>query len=240
MSTQQTLPATTQAPQKLIVHDDSAISHLMDTAKFEHLFRISKTMANSPLTPKHLRGANLDETVANCFRVVNQAFRWQMDPFALADESYVVGGKLAYQGKLVAAVVAARAGLKGRPRYEHTGSGDQRTVKVIAQFKDENFEREVELSVRQGKTSNKMWTDDPDQKLCYTGITKWARRHCPEVLMGVLTVEELQDVAAREVDATVIEPKSGTDRVMAMLSDGGPTPEDVAGTVDHEQGGEFK
>jgi hypothetical protein len=48
------------------------------------------------------------------------------------------------------------------------------------------------LSVGQAKTSNKMWTSDPDQKLVYSGATKWARRHCPEIMLGVLTDQDLE------------------------------------------------
>lgn len=134
-------------------------------------------------------------TMANCFLVVNQAVRWEMDPFAIAPETYVVGGKLGYQGKLVAAVVNARAGLERRLDYRFSGSGLDRKVEVIGHFKGETEPRVIELTVGQAKTDNQMWKKDPDQKLIYSAVTKWARRWCPEIVLGVLTDDDLERIA---------------------------------------------
>lgn len=178
-----------------VVEDHGPLAHLMDTARFEHLQRIALVMATASLIPDHLKGKNDQQTLGNCFLVVNQSLRWGLDPFAVAAETYSVQGKLGFQGKLIAALVNARANLRGKLRYEFSGAGDGRTVTVIGQFQDEDNERTVELSVGQAKTSNKMWISDADQKLIYSAATKWARRHCPEVLLGVLTDDDLERIA---------------------------------------------
>src|SRR5215203_4514831 len=90
---------------------------MLDTARFEHMQRIASIMALSPLVPDALRcqiigtGPNRKaiplsekEATANCFLVVNQAVRWGMDPFAVAQCCSVVHGRLMYEGKLIAAV----------------------------------------------------------------------------------------------------------------------------------------
>lgn len=228
-------------PERLVVHDESRLSYLMDTARYEHLYRVASMMARSSLVPVHLKGSTFEESCANCFRIVNQAMRWGFDIFAVADESYVVKGKLGYQGKLVASVVNSLAPIEGRLRYTHSGKGDDRTVTVSAKIRGDKEDSVIELSVRQAKTTNEMWTKDPDQKLCYSGATKWARRFCPEILMGVLTDDDVDAMSQREVAANVVGTKiGGNDRLLSMLpdpqnepNDGGPTPEDLAGTVDH-------
>lgn len=191
--------AQVQPKQQLIVHDEGPLSYLLDTARFEHLYRIAQVLARSALTPKHLKAATPEETTANCFRVVNQAMRWGFDPFAVADESYVVGGKLAYQGKLAAAVVNSRAGLKGplTPVYTGKENSPERTVEISGTFKDDATPKTIKISVAQVKTDNKMWQTNPDQKLFYTGATMWARRHCPEILLGVLTDHDLEMMSER-------------------------------------------
>lgn len=155
-------------------------------------------LGGSALTPRHLKGETPEETLANCFRVVNQAIRWQFDPFAVADETYVVGGKLGYQGKLVAAVIHTRAGLDGKLSCEFDGAGDKRKITIRGKFRGESQPREITLEVGQAKTANKMWTADPDQKLWYSGVIKWARRHCPEVIMGVLTEDDIERIQESE------------------------------------------
>lgn len=197
----QTVAATRR--ERLVVEDSSAISHLMDTGKFEHLQRISQVMGAMSVLPDHLvyvKGNAKNELLpqaaiaANCFRIANQALRWGIDPFAMVDETYVVGGKLGYSGKLVAAVVNSRAGLSGRLDYKFSGAGDDRTVTVLGTFKGESEPRTIDLRLRDAKTDNQMWRKDPDQKLIYSGVVKWARRFCPEVVLGVLTDSDLEQV----------------------------------------------
>jgi hypothetical protein len=165
---------------------------VLDTARFEHMQRIANAIAEQTLCPAHLRGTDARQTAANCFRVVNQAVRWGFDPFAVVDETYVVQNKLGYQGKLVAAVVNAKAGLQQRLSYAYNDkAGDDLTITVTGRFIGEDVDRTVEVRVGTAKTNNKMWTADPRQKLIYSGAIKWARAHCPELLLGVLTDDDI-------------------------------------------------
>lgn len=201
-----------QARQRASVEDDGPLAFMMDSARFEHSQRIAQAMAASVFLPEHLRGRKFNgqfeeypmpTIVGNCFRVLNQAMRWRVDPYAVADETFVTGGKLGYQGKLITAIVNTRAGLQGRLRYEFSGEGPARKVKIIGQFKNETKPVDVELTVKEGiaasdkgKGPNPMWLRDPDQKLVYSGVVKWARRHCPEVIMGVLTEDDIEAIEA--------------------------------------------
>ena len=186
------------------MHDDSEYAYLFDTAKFEQTYRLARAMAASSLTPKHLRedkgGPFEIETVAaNCFQVINQAMCWGFNPFALMKESYVVAGNLGWQGKVVAAVINARAGLKNNLAFEFNDKkGDDRMVTVIGTLRGEQEPRTVTLTVGQAKTSNDIWLKDPEQKLCYSGAIKWARRHCPEVALGVLTDDDIDKIVASQ------------------------------------------
>lgn len=195
---------TTGQADKPLHMGDSALTNLTDKDRFGQLQRVATLMGQSALTPKHLRGQTPAETTANCFRVVNQAMRWGFDPFAVGDETYVVQGRLGYQGKLVAAVINARAGLVGRLKAEYTGKGDARTVVISGQFATEKEPRTVDLSLAAAKTANQMWVKDPDQKLFYSGVIKWARRHCPELILGVLTDDDLDRIASQPEQETAV------------------------------------
>lgn len=195
-------PLTLPPREIRVVHDDSANSFLMDTAKFEHLQRIANVMANCALIPEHLLGRVKKgqptemyphaQVIGNCFLITNQALRWGFDPFAVAAETYVVSGKLGFQGKLIAALVNTRANLRTRLKYAfNDGKGDALEVTIIGHFADEDEPRTVTLSVGQAKTSNDIWRSDPHQKLIYSGSIKFARRHCPEIILGVFTDDDL-------------------------------------------------
>ena len=217
-----------QPRQWKMVEDNSVLANLLDSARFEHMQRIAQSMGVATVLPDHLRldktGKELPDNrvIANCLLVVNQALRWGVDPFALAAESYVVAGKLAYQGKLVAAIVNTRAGLMGRLWASYNEQpGDKLAITVHGQFPNEDEPRTVTVSVGEAKTANKIWVTDPRQKLWYTGAIKWARRHCPEVLLGVLTddeAERMSEPATRIVEAQVIQPgQSKSDALLQQM-----------------------
>lgn len=187
-------PAAVAKREIRVVQDNSDLSYLLDTARYEHTQRIAQGMAAATLMPKHLRGDSPQIALANCFLVVNQALRWGLDPFAVAPETYEVQGKLGFQGKLIAAVVNARAKLKQRLKYTFDGKGEDLTVTVSGTFDGEDEARTITLSVKQAKTQNQMWIKDPEQKLIYSGVTKWARRHAPEIMLGVMTDDDIERI----------------------------------------------
>lgn len=162
----------------------------LDTAVFNQIQRVAVMMTRSGLAPAHLRSDKTNDRTADCILVVAQALRWRSDPFAVAQHTFVTQGKLGYEGKLIAAMVNASGNLREPLNYEYDGEGDARRVVVSGQFRGSEVVRKVEGTVAAWKTSNKFWKDNPDQMLAYRGAREWARRHMPEVLLGVNSEEE--------------------------------------------------
>src|SRR5580765_331315 len=151
--------------------------------------KFAEMMANAKLVP-----AALQKSSADCFMVIQQAIRWDMDPFAVAQECSVIQGKLMHSGKLVAAVVNARGNLTSRLSFEYRGDGDNRTIVVSGQLQGEPQPRVVEVTLKNARTANTMWQKQPDQQLMYHGVRVWARRHTPELMLGVWSEEEFDDI----------------------------------------------
>jgi hypothetical protein len=147
--------------------------------------KLAEMMASAKLVP-----AALQKSPADCLMVIQQAIRWDMDPFAVAQECSVIQGKLMLSGKLVAAVVNARGNLTDRLSFKYSGSGDDRTITVSGQLQGEDTPRTVEISLKNAKTANSIWQKQPDQQLMYHGARVWARRHTPELVLGVWSEED--------------------------------------------------
>lgn len=136
--------------------------------------------------PKHLR-----ENDGACMAVTMQALRWEMDPFMVASKSYNVKDLIAYEAQLVAAVVNTRAPIKKRPVYEYEGEGDTRRCIVSCEMLDGSTKTYESPQVGKILTKNSpLWKADTDQQLGYFSIRSWARRHTPEVILGVYTPDE--------------------------------------------------
>lgn len=150
--------------------------------------RFAEVMCKADIAlPKHLRG-----NAGACMAVAMQALEWQMSPFAVASKSYAVNGAIAYEAQLIAAVVNTRSGIKGRLKYVFEGTGAAMTCTVTGTLDGEEC---VYTSPSIGSITTKnspLWKSDPQQQLGYFSARSWARRHCPEVLLGVYDRDEAE------------------------------------------------
>jgi hypothetical protein len=155
--------------------------------------RLAKAMSTIKELPKHLH-----DSVGTCLMVVDQALRWQMSPFAVAQESANIQGKMMYSGKLMAAAVESMGAIRGGFDYQFSGEGDDRTITVSAVRTGETEPRKMTIRLGDVKTDNAMWKKQPDQQLVYSGSRNWARRWTPAALLGAYSPEEFPHEPAQE------------------------------------------
>lgn len=154
--------------------------------------QLATIMSRSTFVPQHCRGNE-----GNCLAIIMQAGRWGMDPFAVAVKAYFIkdGAPPAFESQLVNAVVNTSGSLSGRLRITFEGSGETLRCNVRGFLRaDPNDEKENTQSIARITTRNSpLWKSDPEQQLAYYTTRAWARRWCPEVLLGVYTPDEVID-----------------------------------------------
>lgn len=138
--------------------------------------------------PKHLRG-----NAGACMAVAMQALEWELSPFAVASKSYAVNGAIAYEAQLIAAVVNTRSGIKGRLRYHFEGEGNSLTCTVTGVLDGEECSYTSPPIGSITTKNSPLWKSDPQQQLGYFSARSWARRHCPEVILGVYDRDEAEE-----------------------------------------------
>lgn len=172
--------------------------------RFMLALTIAKSLMCATLIPDHLRGERKkvqgewqlvayspEQVCANVLMVVNRALQWNVDPVALIGESFVIGGKLDFQGKVIIAIVNRLGGVQKNLEFTFSGKEKGRTVTVIGTLKNETTARTIQLDFATAATYNsrgelnEQWAKDVDSKLAYSGAKKWARRHAPEVVLGL-------------------------------------------------------
>ena len=158
-------------------------------ASMRDVLEFAKVMAVSGIAVR----AHLRNNPGVCAAVTMQAQRWEMDPFTVGNKSYVVNDQLAFEAQLITAVVNTRAPIKGRLKTRFEGQGLSRKCIAWATFVGEDEPTEVESPTFGAITpkNSPLWKSDPDQQLAYYTKRLWARRECPEVLLGVYDVDEL-------------------------------------------------
>jgi hypothetical protein len=158
--------------------------------------RLAEMMSTGRLVPQHLQ-----KSPGDCLMVVELAMRFRMSPFAVAQCTSVIQGKLMLEGKLVAAAINSSGVLEDRLSYDFAGANDTRSVTVKGTMRGETSPREMTVTLKEAKTTNALWTKQPDQQLVYFGTRAWARRHAPEVMLGVYSPEEFDQQPHRDTFA---------------------------------------
>lgn len=198
-------------PQTTTVAASSGIpgAEWLTPATMDQGMKLAELMADCTLVPDHLK-----KKPGDCFPILVQALRWKMDPFAVAQATAVVRGKLCYEGKLVHAVLVSMGAIEGRLSFDYEGAGDNRKITVTGTPKGDKA-RSISGTVRQWQTDNGNWKRDPDMMLAYRGTRAWARLYCPDAMLGVYTPDEAHEIEPREVEATVhSEPKPARRRTV--------------------------
>lgn len=224
----------TQAQTGLATYHDpshNAAALILDPGTMRSMTDLATMMADGKTTvPEHLRGNRAD-----CMAIVLQAMQWQMNPFAVAQKTFIVkGGALSYEAQLVNAVITSKAPTIDRLHYEWFGPWENIVgkflvkknsenkeyrvpgwglldevglgVRVWATFRGEDEPRVLETLMAQARTRNStLWADDPKQQIAYLATKKWARLFCPDVILGVYTPDEFEGSYGNEIDITPAE-----------------------------------
>lgn len=169
---------------------------LMDENKMGALMRFAEQMSLGTVTlPDHLRGKPGD-----CLAISMQAAQWGMNPFAVAQKTHIVSGKLGYEAQLVMAVAKASGAIRGSFRFEHRpgiGKDDFECRAGAALAGESEITWGEWLASSQVTTKNSpLWKTNPRQQMAYLQAKNWMRLYAPEAILGVCSDDELMDSPA--------------------------------------------
>jgi hypothetical protein len=179
---------------------------LLDTAAFEHTWRIAKAFAASDMVPAHFK--NKPE---NCFIILQMALRCRVDPFMMLQSTYVVHGKPGIEAKAMIALLNASGRIKGAIRYKFDGEGGKRSCYAIVVDAETGLEVNgmavtMEIAKAEGwlEKAGSKWKTMPDLMLQYRAAAFLIRTTYPDVIMGIQSREELEDLPKADIDRTEI------------------------------------
>jgi hypothetical protein len=127
---------------------------------------------------------------------------------------------VAYMSQLIHAIIEARAPIKQRLKVDYEGEGDDRVCIVSGTFigedeprkhrsprlgdrrpkprgrdsRDPRDENGVSEAAEDTSPGSPLWRTKPDVQLFHDTSRDWARIYCPDVLLGIYTREEMEEV----------------------------------------------
>lgn len=164
-------------------------------AKFEHAQRIATLFSASTMVPQHFQG-----NVANCLIALNYADRLQADPFMVMQNMYIVHGRPGVEAKLVIALINQSGKYSEPLKFKFDGTGDDygcaawtREAKSGEVVEGPKVNWKMVKAEGWDSKSGTKWKTIPDLMFRYRAASWFANVHCPELKLGMSTVEEIHD-----------------------------------------------
>ena len=167
-------------------------SFLTDKNAFEHTWRVATAFSKSKLVPKHFQDKPED-----CMVALMMAQQLEVNPILALQNLQVIHGNVGFNSSFAIALANERGNFVEPITWTSEGDGDNLKVTAHAILKTG---KEITITVgmdtarKEGWISNNKYKTMPEQMLRYRSATWLIRTHCPEVLLGMQSSEEIQDV----------------------------------------------
>ena len=181
----------------------TALSIFTDTKAFELAQRAGKMLASSDLVPEQFK------SVPNAVLALNIAQRIGADVFAVMQSLYIVRGRPAFSSQFLIAMVNA-SGRYSPLQFRMTGQGDSAACVAWAKhLETDEVVEGPEVSIKMAKAegwynkSGSKWQTLPQLMLRYRAAGFFARLYCPDLCLGMRTMEEESDIGKTAKEAPV-------------------------------------
>lgn len=185
------------APPRVV----AAPSMFSDPARFEFAQRIANVFANSNLVPSHLKGK-----LPDCLIALHMAERLGEDPLTTMQNIMVVNGKPGFMTSYMIARANRSGVFKGPITWVTTGTGKELSVqaKAVLSGSGETVSATADMAMAEaeGWTKNPKYKSMGEHMLRFRSAAMLIRLYCPEVMLGMQTVEELDAPESTMKDVT--------------------------------------
>ncbi len=190
-----------QEPVALSVAVPTAVTMWNDPKIMNLSFRTARMLSTSAIVPEQYRNSP-----ENCLVAIDLANRLGLSPIMVMQNLYVVKGKPSWSGSFCAAAINGSGrftplefvfvGEPGTPSYGCYAKAIRRSNRSVC-ISDTVTMQMAQKEGWLNKPGSK-WQTMPVQMMMYRSAAFFARVHCSDVLLGIPTYEEVQDVNGYE------------------------------------------
>jgi len=195
-------------------------------------WNMATALSRADIIPKDYRGK-----AANCFVALDMADRLGCGVMEIMQNTFVVHGTPGFSAKYIIGMANRKGPFKGPIHFDYTaGANPSVTASAAIRETDERVEMTVDMAMAkaEGWSKNPKYKSMPQVMLSYRAGTLLVRLYCPEVLLGMQTAEELEDIhtahhveseVVQDVNATIDIPKDEPADLAALDRAAAPEPE---------------
>ena len=193
-----TQPTVETAKNEMPVKSQDTINYgttmWSDTKSMNAAMKVANLLAKSQLLPEQYIGHP-----ENCLIALDIANRMRVSPLLVAQNLYIVRGRPGWSGSFAISAIN-NCGKFSPLDFVYTKNGGGGCYAQATRLSDGKLLKGTEITLDMAK--NEGWSTKPgskwltmsEQMLAYRAGSFFARAYCPEVLLGVQTIDEIQDV----------------------------------------------
>lgn len=179
---------------------EDAVGIYESTESYANAWKIAINLSKSQLVPKNFQGRPED-----CIIALDLAQRMKASPFAILQNMYIVQSKPSFsaqfliacinQSKRFSPLMFKEIGEKGTPSWGCVCYAKTKDGEVV-----QSPEVTMAMAQAEGWVSKpgSKWKTMPELMLHYRTATMFARLYAPDIVMGMITTDEAEDIAASE------------------------------------------
>lgn len=209
-----------QLPATIQTSDTARQSVFASEHSFELAQRMAKAFASSGLVPKEYQG-----NTANSLIALELAHRIGASPIMVAQNLNVIHGRPSWSSTFVIAAINT-CGKFAPLKFKLEGAGDQRSCTAWTHDKSGEVLEGPAVTIAMAKAegwydrNGSKWKTMPELMLRYRASAFFGRLYAPEILLGMRTTEEEQDLIIDVSSAPAQELVSINEKIATKKRDG--------------------
>lgn len=173
---------------------------------FNTMQRWAKALSSSTLVPStyQAKSSGQETAIANCFIAIDMAGRLHVSALMVMQNLYIVNGNPSFSSSFMIGLVNT-CGKYDPLKFTISGEGNNLScfAYTTEKGKDEILKGTTitpQMINNEGWNGKTKWKSMPEQMIKYRAAAFWVRTYCPELILGLYTKEEVEDIDFEEVE----------------------------------------
>lgn len=190
-----------------------------DPKAFETAARMANALSSSTIVPKAYQG---ERGLGNCMIALEMANRLHTSPLMVMQNLYIVNGNPAWSSQYIIAMINNSKKYKTEIQFDIQGAGNEMSCYAYVETYDgrtvEGPLITMEMAEKEGWSTKdrSKWKTMPEVMIRYRAASFFGRLNCPDMIMGMYSVEEVLEDDFIEVKQAN---KAETKKTLESLTD---------------------
>ena len=188
--------------------------------------KMARALASSTIVPDTYK-----DNEGNCLIAVDMASRLSISPIMVCQNLYIIKGKPSWSSQFIISAINSSGRYKTELMYNMQGSGMDLSCYAYSTDHEGNEIKgptiTMQMAKQEGwlsKTGSK-WQAMPEVMIRYRAASFFGRLHCPDLIMGIYSADEVREMENAEYEVIKEERQEQPKEKIAFKQPEPPVPE---------------